>query len=161
MQPQRSTLHYPLYYPLPNGKPEGSQPVVNHVPAPPIARAELRWPYESPYTATPAFILGCGTYGYMPTLTNQSPKLLTGNINSSTQNIPSTIATALLQPLQDFSPPKENEDDIVADNGIYSAAAKGKGKAFHFPDKIPIELPFAELEGPLPEDQPVSRLASL
>lgn len=107
--------------PLPKGKDEGYQPVVNSISAPPIIGARSHYSYGPCNATTPALISD-------------------NDLGSSPPSLPSTITPLLLQPtLQDFiSSPEKNAD------GRYSSAAKGKGKAWtedeFFLDQHPTDL---------------------
>ncbi|KAG1768056.1 hypothetical protein EV702DRAFT_1203489 [Suillus placidus] len=112
--------------PLPNGKDEGFQPVVNPISVPPITGVDSHYSYDPSDTATPALIPDGGTCDNVSstTLPDQPHELLPGGMGSFTQSLPSTIAPPLVQPtLQEFISPLKNADRR------YSAAAKGKGKA--------------------------------
>jgi hypothetical protein len=134
---------------VPNGKDEEPQSVKNPVLAPPIAATDLRRFHHPRYPPMPGLIPYYHTQGNRnyATLIPRALGLLPGVTDSFTRYLPSTIAPALLQPsLYDFSPPKQNEDEMLAGvNGRYSAALKGKGKVQH-------KYPEPELGGPLPEN---------
>jgi hypothetical protein len=144
---------------LPNGKDEGPKPVVTPAPALPtgIAGADSHYSYNPSDAPTPALIHGCNACDSVSsaTSTDPPPTLVISGTGLPIQNLPSTIAPALLQPaLQDFSPQKQDDDEILTGaNSRYSAAAKGKGKALSFSDRDPTELSFPKLDRLL-EDNP-------
>jgi len=142
---------------LPDGKDEGLQPIVNPVPMPPYVLVDPHYPYWSPFAAMPASFSNCGAYNHIPPPppTGQL-HLLTGGMDSSTRNLPTTISPILLQPaLYYVPPPEENKgENLAGANRTFSAVEKGKGKAVHFPDDIPAEPPFPEPDELLSEGHP-------